>query len=156
MLGTAVLSAQGQSGQTPAKASVAPAKPAAESCDLKKVVKMDYCPECQKILLKGDLDAKGQCRACGDQSKVEKVDVCCKTAYACCGKQAVEAFVCEKCGEDATAKDINALVIYVCKGCGAKASKAGNCSGTTCANAGKPLTRTCELSGTFPHVGVKS
>jgi hypothetical protein len=152
VLGVGVFSARGQEGEKPEKAV---AKTAPAACDLKKVVKMDYCPGCSMVLSKEDLNDKGQCRLCGEESKVEKVDVCTKTLYECCGKQAVAAFSCDKCGEEASGRTVNARVIFVCKGCGGKSDKAGNCAAAQCTAAGKPLARTCELSGKFPHGGVQ-
>ena len=48
-----------------------------------------------------------------------------------------------------------ALVTYRCPECGATQYKAGNCTDKECEHTGKPLVKSCELSGEPPHVAAK-
>ena len=123
-------------------------------CDLKTVQAMDYCPTCKAVLTKETLNEKGQCKKCLDKSALVKRDVCIKTSYECCGKKSIKAFDCEKCKAPAKGTVVPSLVIFKCPACNTVADKAGKCTKADCKNTGKDLAKTCEKSGTHPHLSA--
>jgi hypothetical protein len=116
--------------------------------------KKGECAECEgKVVEK--VSGKDACPLCF--GKVELIDVCVKVYYECpgCDAQATKAGQCAPCKKDLVKKTHRSPIEYWCEECGMSARKPGKCTEKTCKAKGTALTRTCEDSGDFPHVGSK-
>jgi len=164
------------------------------ACDMKSVVKGQYCQSCEMILEKEDLGSDieyfecpecetrstkaGKCDDCEKDlvkkksgknvckhcyEKPAEVDVCVKTCYECpeCETRSAKAGKCSTCTDDEDAPvalkevTVKALIEYYCEECGETSMKAGKCTDKECENFGKPLVKSCSMSGEFPHVKSK-
>lgn len=116
-------------------------------CDLSNLKAAPYCGKCHTIDPKVDMDGK----CCG--SELKEVWACVKTCFECsgCHKLMVKDESCCK-GMKNEGKTVKALIVYKCEGCGATAEKEGNCANAKCKAAGKKIKKTCEKSGTCPHI----
>ncbi|MEK7448015.1 MAG: hypothetical protein AAB019_00860 [Planctomycetota bacterium] len=112
------------------------------------------CPDCKK-----DLIPAKRHQDCGNVISDKKNQVCVKTGYICENDDA-ESFQpgeCFNCEEEMEKITVKSLVVYLCKECSYIQREAGNCrrnKDLSCYD--KPLNKTCENSGLFPHVPVKS
>lgn len=116
-------------------------------CDLKMIQMVPYCTTCKTV--DPQLDPDGQ--HCGARPK--DVEVCLKTYTECtkCSSKNLEDIAC--CADAKKEKRTDkSLVLYRCEGCGMKGEREGPCIGESCIKAGKKVKRSCEKSGTFPHV----
>lgn len=125
-----------------------------KKCDLKKIETAYKCPQCDKIY-----DKAGKCEECSreydEDVTLEKIEVCVKTGYVCegCGKKSLKPGRCEDCDTELTPKTVKSKIVYKCPECGWNYNAPGNCDDCT-TDEGEPvkLEKTCEHSGTFPHV----
>ncbi len=109
------------------------------------------CSSCGKPLQKRTAGSHA-CRYCFADSV--EAEACLKIYYECpgCAIRRSAPGECPDCGGGLLKKESRALVEYVCEACGAVAHVAGACAYKDCENHGKPLRRTCSMSGVFPHV----
>ena len=140
-----------------------------ESKDLVTDKSYYACPTCKK-----SYEAPGKCEKCNQElerrtsekdacpkcfARTDAVDTCQKEFWQCdaCKQTAAREGNCEKCKAPLKKHVSLAKIGYVCTGCGFAGDRPGNCPAMgpeECAQAGKPLTKTCSLSGTFPHGGT--
>lgn len=121
---------------------------AKEKCDLKTVQKASYCTKCKKFLDADQIDKNTTCKTCG--TNVVEKEACVKETYQCaeCGHISNAS---GKCHNKDMVKNVSkALVIWKCPMCAMVFEAAGQC--TMCK---KDLEKTCDQSGTAPHVGIK-
>ena len=124
-------------------------KPAWKACDQSKVEKGWKCNKCNKVIqdMSKEVDEKGNCKACGE--KPVEIDVCVKTGWWCekCGAQSLEKSDCAACKCAMSEKTVRSEIIWICPGCKAKMKQGDHCKGCD-----KDAVKSCNDSGTFPHV----
>jgi hypothetical protein len=120
------------------------------SCRINSPVAGD-CAVCGKPLEK-KVTGKSACRFCYADSI--EAEACLKVYYECkgCAARMAKEGTCPDCGIPLARKESKAIVEYVCGSCGTVSLKPGACTFESCAARGKPLKRTCSMSGVFPHV----
>jgi hypothetical protein len=122
-----------------------------EECDA-KAEKKGECVHCEgKVVEK--VSGKDACPIC--YGEVGEAEVCVKEYYECpgCDARAAKAGKCAPCKKDLAKKTSRAVIEYWCEDCGFSSRKPGKCTEKECKAKGTKLTRTCEESGEFPHVG---
>jgi hypothetical protein len=139
-----------------------------ESKDLVSDKSYYACPTCKKIS-----SDPGKCATCNQElekktsdrnvcpkcfQKPDTTEACEKSYWECdtCKKPVTHEGMCEKCKTPLKKHVSLARLAYHCDGCGYKSDKPGNCPAKNpeeCKNAGKPLAKSCSMSGTFPHGG---
>lgn len=134
-----------------------------EKKDLKSDVVTFTCPACEDVQEKA-----GKCEYC-DKALVKKTsgkdvcpdclakpveaEICVKTHYACpdCDEPGKKGGKCADCDVAFVEVVSRALIEYVCPECGDTSLKPGKCTDSECDACGKPLKRTCTMSGDAPH-----
>jgi len=120
-----------------------------EICDSKSD-KAGECAECEEARVKAKW-----CQKCEEIISEEKVDVCVKTGYICkaCETESFKPGKCSKCDKAMEETTVKCRIVYECKGCGYAQYEPGKCFEDAEADCfEKPLTKTCEHSGMFPHI----
>jgi YHS domain-containing protein len=137
--------AKAAEGKKP-EAEKAAKPPPTGPCDVKRIVKAPYCPECKRDLTPDDM-RQGKCKRC--ESKPVTMEYCVKMAPAPPPEEGEEA-------RPGGLVEDRARVSYQCPSCGAKAD---HLSDVKHAPECKPLTsgvkRVCAKSGTAPHATDK-
>jgi hypothetical protein len=112
-----------------------------DACDLKTLKTLKVCVVCDDVVEKGDTHC---------DEKVDKVEFCVKTYYECeeCGETSFKPGKC--CDAKMEKQEDLARTIWACPECGMGGEK-----GDKCSDCDKALVKTCESSGTFPHVAEK-
>jgi hypothetical protein len=126
-------------------------------CDTKQTEKVKWCPKCDKVLEKADIEKDKHKGDCGEAAK--EIELCCKKLYACgCGGSCcqVEQATPGKCScnKPLKAKDDKCKVMHECETCGAKGPVAADVQHDEEKHKDKKekkLKRTCEKSGAAPH-----
>jgi hypothetical protein len=135
----------------------------APKCDLKKTEKGKFCETCVKLRAPEDLGSDyWTCKECSTRAK--ECDVCVK-----------EVWECPECRENTYAKEgtctkdsckskkpklekkfDKARVYFKCKGtCMQTALEKKRCLNQECSGKGKDYERTCDKSGSHPHLAKK-
>jgi hypothetical protein len=116
--------------------------------------KKGECVHCEGAVVE-KVSGKNVCPSC--YGAVVEAEVCVKEYYECpeCEERAGKAGECAECEKKLVKKTSRSVIEYWCEDCGYTSRKAGNCPEKDCKKKGSKLTRTCEESGEFPHVGAK-
>jgi hypothetical protein len=115
--------------------------------------KKGECVHCEgKVVEK--VSGKNVCPTC--YGEVIEAEVCIKEYWECpdCEEGFAKAGKCAECEKDLVKKTSRAVVEYWCEECAHSARKPGTCPNKECKAKGKKLTRSCEMSGEFPHVAA--
>jgi len=122
----------------------------ATDCDVAMVIKVPYCTSCKKILDTEDI-VNNKHKTC--EKKPDKTDACVKSFYQCpsCKISSNTPGRCETCKKGYAQKPSYARVVYRCPKCRTADQQSGACGKAECK--GTKRVKSCEMSGTPPHVG---